>query len=167
MIPTTLLPDDLFKTLSRAREELEKRLKNGLNEISEAPVFHHGSPSPSDLPNERCAVWLDFARIYEEDWTHASESFMVEAEVTIICQDQGNDKYGYDPNLKDRIISQAIHSLFQTLEGNSLSDAVEETNFVSGDGFAGRFGGDHNVVGWVLTLQLRLGLGPSRCPPDF
>lgn len=167
VLPPTLEPDSVYKTVSLARLALSNRLKNNDGRLKTSPAFYHGTPNPENLPNERLSIWLELVGINPDtDAPFGAELLLADWTIFVVHRDEGGNPRESDPEVGDRIMGAVFEMLSESLEDTSLDGAVEEINFTGGFHSLGSVsGGDNLVQSWQLNFQARHPMWPIRCPP--
>lgn len=164
VLPPSLEPDSVFKTISSSREAIANRLKNGDNRLDTTPAFYHGTPDPENLPNDRASIWLELTEIgNSDDRPFTAEILTASWTIFVVVRDQGSERFGIDPDLGDRIAGSVIEMLTSNGDDVSLDGAVESMSFIGAFHSSGSIsGGDDLVQSWQMNFTATHPLWPIR-----
>lgn len=152
-VPFSLQSDGYPKTLAAMRNALEKRIRNDTLRLGYTAAYHRGTPDPAALPDEKLGIWLDWDHIGRDDQEPYEATMLVtDWHVYIVAQDEGNDNFGADSPLGEKVWGGILKTLTETNVDIGLDGTVDYVPTPETNHFRGNIAGGNRRVEVIEML---------------
>lgn len=166
-LPPALMSDGYPKTLHLIRLALEKRLTNQTLRMSYTPSYHRGTPDPAALPKEKLGIWLDWVRQEpDEEEPYEATMLVTRFKCFIVAEDEGNDNFGTDSPLAERVWGDVLKTLTEKITDLGLDGSCDYVPTPTADNFRGTMG-DRRVQVIELDIAAHWAMELIRRPEDI